>query len=114
MSVPVSYRYRAFLDRVVDGDTVDLHVDLGFRAMMHLRVRVAGIDAPERYSDGGVEAMAWLTGRTVNKPLVLVSQRGDKYGRWLGLIYVGDEEVSVNAQMIEAGQAVAYDGGPRG
>lgn len=113
MSVEPSYRYRAFLDRVVDGDTVDLHVDIGFRAMMHLRIRMAGIDAPERYNEGGIEAMAWLTGRLLNENLVLVSQKGDKYGRWLGLIYVGDEDVSVNAQMIEAGQAVPYDGGPR-
>ncbi len=114
MTLPAeSYRYRARLERVVDGDTVYLTVDLGFRATMSLAIRLAGIDAPERYKDGGPEATAWLRAMLVDRDLLLESAKGDKYGRWLGTIYHVNEPVSINSSMIEAGHATSYGGGLR-
>jgi micrococcal nuclease len=48
MSDLTPFTYRASLDRVIDGDTVDLHIDLGFRLTAHMRIRLTGVDTPER------------------------------------------------------------------
>lgn len=108
-----SYRYRARLDRIVDGDSVYLTVDLGFRASMSLAIRLAGIDALERGTTEGRHASDWLLYLIQDLPLTLVSEKGDKYGRWLGTIYTPDSPDSVNQRMIEAGHATPYNGGAR-
>jgi len=89
------YEYRANVDRWVDGDTVDMVVDLGFRITTHQRFRLLGVDTPERGEVGYLEARQlaegiYPPGSTVvirtEKPLV-----GDKYGRYLVLLpMVGD------------------------
>ncbi len=108
-----AYRYRARLERLVDGDTVYLRVDLGFRVEISVNVRLEGIDAPERFTEAGKEASAWLSERLAGKDLVLMSTRIEKYGRALGVIYVVGTEGNINDRMVAAGHAVYYDGGAR-
>ncbi len=104
------YQYRATVVRVVDGDTVDLAVDLGFRVTFTDRFRLYGIDAPEiRYPtyDAGKAAWLWLTELLPPGTAVTVDtykQATDKYGRWLATLHLG--AVDVNAALVTAGHAV--------
>lgn len=110
------YEYRATVIRVVDGDTVDLRVDLGFDVALNQRYRLSGIDAPERGKAGGTEATAWLTEKLSTRAEIIVKTSKDsreKYGRYLAEIYLLGDATSLNQQMIEAGHARAYDGGKR-
>jgi len=112
---------------VVDGDTIDVTIDLGFDLFKKERVRVAGVDTPEKRTrdleekELGIEATNWLKEKldgaiTGDDDLVirteLVGGMG-KYGRLLGWLYIGDSELSLNEIMIEEGYAWAYDGGTK-
>ena len=119
----------ASVNRVVDGDTIDITINLGFDLSIKQRVRVAGVDTPEkRTSDHevekplGIDATNWLKekledARKENKPLMVRTELGSsatgKYGRLLGWLYVGEQAVSLNEQMIAEGYAWAYDGGTK-
>mgnify|MGYP001567954800 CR=1 FL=1 len=110
------YEYRASVIRVVDGDTVDLRVDLGFGMGLNDRFRLAGIDAPERGKPGGSEATAWLTEKFSTRAEIIIKTRKDsreKYGRYLAEIFVLGDATSLNQQMIEVGHVKAYGGGKR-
>lgn len=102
---------------VVDGDTVDVEIDYGFRIVQSHRVRLAGVDAPEvnRMGPEGENSRDWLRDRLpVGCPIHLVTEKpADKYGRYLAWIVRPTESVSINEQLIKAGHAIAYDGGPR-
>lgn len=111
------YTYNAKVIRVIDGDTVVLNVDLGFRTWHESPFRLFGIDAPEinRVGLEGENARDFLmaalpVGLSVT---VKTEKSADKYGRWLATIWKGELEASINTQMIEAGHAVFYDGGAR-
>jgi micrococcal nuclease len=88
-------RYPATLVRVVDGDTVDLDVDLGFRVWARQRFRLVGINCPEATAPGGSEATAftkaWLAEHV---EIEVESQREDVYARWLGVIWAGEETLN--------------------
>lgn len=114
------YEYRARVASVYDGDTVRLDVDLGFKSwLMNVPFRLAGIDAVELGSERGREARDWLRARLpVGHPVVLITQKDktEKYGRYLAEIYLPespDPVTSLNQQLVDAGYAVPYDGGPR-
>lgn len=101
------YQYRARLERVVDGDTLDLFVDLGFQIWVHQRLRVLGIDAPERFAPGGREATAFLTELIPAGSIVTIDTQktvSDKYGRWLADVTLSDGRV-LSEVMAEAGHA---------
>ena len=122
------YNFRVVeINRVVDGDTIDVTIDLGFDLYKKERVRVAGVDTPEKRTRDleekalGYDATNWLKDAldgaiAGDDDLVirteLVGGVG-KYGRLLGWLYIGDAEVSLNEQMITEGYAWAYDGGPK-
>jgi len=122
------YNFRVIkVNRVVDGDTIDVTIDLGFDLYKKERVRVAGIDTPEKRTRNleekalGIDATNWIKER-LNSAIAgeedlvirteLVGGMG-KYGRLLGWLYIGDAELSVNEQMIAEGYAHAYDGGTK-
>jgi micrococcal nuclease len=115
------------INRVVDGDTIDVTIDLGFDLYKKERVRVAGVDTPEKRTRDldekalGLDATNWMKEQLEgaidgDDDLVirteLVGGMG-KYGRLLGWLYIGDGETSLNEQMIEEGYAWAYDGGTK-
>jgi micrococcal nuclease len=103
------------LVRVVDGDTVDLEVDLGFRIKITERFRLANINAPEMKTPEGPKAKEALT-TILTAPgtsLVIRSMKPigtDLYGRWLAEIYATnkDSTVSVNEHMVKSGFAVPF------
>ena len=115
------------INRVLDGDTIDVTIDLGFDLYKKERVRVAGVDTPEKRTRDleekalGIDATNWLKEKLEgalagDDDLVirteLVGGVG-KYGRLLGWLYLGDGDVSLNEQMITEGYAWAYDGGTK-
>ena len=122
------YNFRVIsIDRVLDGDTIDVTIDLGFDLYKKERVRVAGVDTPEKRTRDleekalGYDATNWLKDKlegaiagddelTVRTELV---GGVGKYGRLLGWLYIGDAELSLNEQMIEEGYAWSYDGGTK-
>jgi len=122
------YNFRVVeINRVVDGDTIDVTIDLGFDLYKKERVRVAGVDTPEKRTKDeeekalGYDATHWLEEKLESAiagedDLVirteLVGGVG-KYGRLLGWLYIGDAEVSLNEQMIAEGYAFPYDGGTK-
>ena len=122
------YNFRVTkINRVVDGDTIDVTIDLGFDLTKKERVRVAGVDTPEKRTRDkeekalGIDATNWL------KEKLQAAVAGDddliirtelvggvgKYGRLLGWLYIGDEHVSINEEMIGEGYAWPYDGGKK-
>ena len=122
------YNFRVTsIDKVLDGDTIDVTIDLGFDLYKKERVRVAGVDTPEKRTrdleekELGIHATNWLKEKldgaiAGDDDLVirteLVGGMG-KYGRLLGWLYIGDAQVSLNEQMITEGYAWAYDGGTK-
>jgi len=106
--------------KIVDGDTVDIIIDLGFSLTKKERVRLAGIDTPEcRTRDldekqMGLEAKAFLTRRLADgepSGLRVKTKKDGKYGRMLGTLFVGSQ--NINQEMIERGYAWKYDGGKK-
>ena len=122
------YNFRVTkINRVVDGDTIDVTIDLGFDLYKKERVRIAGVDTPEKRTRNleekalGIDATGWLKAKleeTIKgdeELLIRTELKGGvgKYGRLLGWLYVGDSDVSLNEQMITEGYAHAYDGGTK-
>ena len=108
------------ITKVIDGDTVDVVIDLGFNLSKKERVRLAGIDTPEsRTRDTeekvfGLEAKAYLKTRLENcEKLIVKTEKDGKYGRMLGWFYSYEEETSINIEMVEKGYAWEYDGGKK-
>ncbi|MFN7584230.1 MAG: thermonuclease family protein [bacterium] len=115
------YEYRVKkITGVVDGDTIDVDIDLGFNVSFSQRVRLAGIDTPEsRTSDKfektlGLESKEYLKSKLKDAKLVVIKTEkpdsSEKYGRILGWLYVDGDTVSVNDHMIEDGYAWGYLG----
>lgn len=111
------YEYRAKLIKVIDGDTVDLDIDLGFNVHINpMRFRLAGLNAPEKNSKNVAEraaaatASATLEALLKDSPLVVKTEKDsqEKYGRYLANIWVGT--LCVNVEMIRLGHATAYNG----
>ena len=114
------YEYKCKLVRVVDGDTIDVDIDLGFGVwMQNQRIRMYGIDTPESRTSDPVEklygkaATAFLEKGTNSGKLVLKTFKDDrgKFGRILGEIwYDGDNMYNINQMLIDNHHAVAYHG----
>ena len=112
---------------MLDGDTIDVLIDLGFDLSKKERVRIAGVDTPEKRTrdleekELGIDATNWLKDKLEgaidgDDDLIirteLVGGVG-KYGRLLGWLYIGDSTVSLNEDMITEGYAWPYDGGTK-
>ena len=122
------YNFRVTeINRVLDGDTIDVTIDLGFALYSKERVRVAGVDTPEKRTRDleekalGLDATAWIKDKLegaingadeLSIRTELVGGVG-KYGRLLGWLYIGDSDLSLNEQMITEVYAWAYDGGTK-
>ena len=111
------YTYKAKLDRVIDGDTVDANIDLGFDITIHKRIRLAGIDTPESRTRDleekarGLEAKAKLIELLGNGNFILESKEVGKYGRVLGTLYI--DSLNINNTLVKEGFAVEYNGGTK-
>ena len=121
------YIYRAKLERVVDGDTVDALIDLGFDTWVKKRIRYAGIDTWESRTRDLNEKKMGLAAKARNKELLekisskpgyfrLKSHGVGKYGRVLAEIFIQDEDendINVNQLLIMEGHAYIYEGGKK-
>ena len=122
------YNFRVTeINKVVDGDTIDVTIDLGFDLYKKERVRIAGVDTPEKRTrdleekELGLDATNWMKENLEgaidgdDELTIRTELKGGvgKYGRLLGWLYVGDEEISLNELMIQEGYAWAYDGGTK-
>jgi micrococcal nuclease len=113
--------------KVLDGDTIDVLIDLGFDLYKKERVRIAGVDTPEKRTKDleekalGLDATYWMKKHLEDtiagdeELTIRTELKGGvgKYGRLLGWLYIGDADVSLNEQMITEGYAWAYDGGTK-
>lgn len=107
----VSFDYRATITNVVDGDTLDVVVDLGFRITIEQRVRLYGINTPERGQPGYDRAKLALAAFVGRDAKLRTIKPNDKYGRWLAEVYVDDESLAV--RLLDMGLGVPYFGGAR-
>ena len=118
------YTYRVkSVNRIVDGDTIDVTIDLGFSIHINQRVRVAGIDSPEKRTRDaaekalGIDATEWMTKHLEDASDLIIKTAVEgsmgKYGRVLGWLFIGNSEVSLNEKMIAEGFAWRYDGGTK-
>ena len=122
------YNFRVTeINKVVDGDTIDVTIDQGFDLYKKERVRRAGVDTPEKRTRDleekalGLDATEWMKKNLEgaidgdDELTIRTELKGGvgKYGRLLGWLYVGDEEISLNELMIQEGYAWAYDGGTK-
>jgi micrococcal nuclease len=112
------YTYNASLIEVVDGDTVKLDIDLGFTVHVKVKVRLRGINAPEKRGEtkaAGLEAKEALKTLLENKPIRLTSHKApvtESFGRWLGTLSVPVDAtgqfININQWLIDNGYAVPF------
>ena len=121
------YIYRGKLERVVDGDTIDALIDVGFDIWIKKRIRYSGIDTWESRTRDLEEKAKGLEAKARNKELLMeVSSKSGyfrlkshgvgKYGRVLGEIYIQDSNkntICINNQLINEGHAYIYEGGKK-
>lgn len=112
------YVYAASLVRVIDGDTIEVDIDLGFFTHVTTRLRLLGVDTPELIGPDRARALivkSVLTGMLSNRPLKLRTVKSDKYGRFLADVWVEHETdvTHVNQWLIDSGYGIAYVGGPK-
>jgi micrococcal nuclease len=115
--------YKVKVTEVVDGDTLDVVIDLGFDIFTNKRIRLSGIDCPESRTIDfhekklGLEAKEYLKHLLGNSANVVVkvipSDTFEKYGRVLGQVYVDSSAISVNDLLVSRGYAWSYDGGAK-
>ena len=99
----------AFVDNVVDGDTVDILADLGFSVTTKIRFRLANINCPERGTDQWQEAKDFTTAALLHKAVIVRSTKLDKYGRYLAEVWTKDMlSDSINVQLLQHGLAVPF------
>jgi micrococcal nuclease len=120
---PYIYRIKS-VTKVVDGDTIDADIDLGFDISLTKRIRLAGIDTPESRTTNlkekalGLESKEWIKKALEGaKDIIIKTEKPDsteKYGRIIGHLFINGQEISLNNQMIEEGYALPYDGGTKG
>jgi micrococcal nuclease len=108
------------VENVVDGDTIDVLIDLGFDILFQSRVRLAGIDTPESRTKDlkekslGLESKEYLKKALKDAKSVIIKTEkmdsSEKYGRILGWVYINGDTISLNDKMINDGYAWGYLG----
>lgn len=116
-AAPAIWAYRARVERVIDGDTIDLTIDAGFRSTREERVRLLGVNTPEvrgATRQAGVAARTfvedWLS-RVADGdewPLIVQTHKGDAFGRYLGRIWRRHDGACLNDTLLMAGHAVPF------
>ena len=115
------YEYKAFIGRVIDGDTVEAEIDLGFTVKVTVRLRLLGIDAPERkgatlaagnasrdFLKDLVEGKLTTLKSSVVKTRSGLEREAKTFDRYVAELFLPGDPVSANQKMLDAGQAVVY------
>jgi len=111
------YHYKAKAERVIDGDTLDVNIDLGFKITTVQRIRLAGINTPETYNvkkdteeyQKGIAAKQYLEQRLAannNQILIETEKVTEKYGRYIGTMWFHNSTISLNDELVEKRFAV--------
>ena len=93
------------IEKIVDGDTVDVIADLGFHVSTKVRIRLAYINAPEMSDAAGLEAKSTLSGLCLGADVSLTCHGKDRYGRWIGTLERKTDHLILNDEMIRLGMA---------
>jgi len=109
------FKYKSICIKVIDGDTIDAFVDLGFNVWIEKRIRLFGIDTPETRTKDLLEKQKGIAAKDFlkealknnNYEFILVSHGVGKYGRCLGELFVDD--ISINQLLLKEGHATKYD-----
>ena len=114
--IPSPWTYLVRSCRVIDGDTIEATLDLGFHCTFDVSMRLDGINAAEHGTPAGLSATAFLASLAAGAHQILVTTRkeaaGDKYGRILAVLWI--DSVNVNDELVARGHAVPYTGhGPK-
>ncbi len=107
----IEFCYRGKVVNVIDGDTIDVQLNRGFDDFTVKRFRLSGINAPEMKDvPKGEEAKNTLSSMILNKPVIVKTKKDqtDRYGRFLGTIYLYEGQINVNEQMVKIGKATIY------
>jgi micrococcal nuclease len=109
------YEYSCTVQRVVDGDTLHLNVDLGCDVSIHMTARLAHVNAPEMNTPQGPVAKAfveaWIVQHGPKFIVETIKDHKEKYGRYLVvLVELGPDEMTLNNSLIDEGLAVRYEG----
>lgn len=108
------WQYRGEILRVVDGDTLDVRIDCGFHISTTQRLRLLGVDTPERSDPGWAEATAFTAAYCpVGRKVIIETEKSDSFGRYLAKVTPVDEQDgvasgSVNDALLSSGHAVPY------
>lgn len=110
------YQYKVKkINKIIDGDTLDLEIDLGFSITITQRIRLKGINAAETRTlneiekKKGFEAKEWLEKElSVDKEWIIETTKEDKYGRMLGTLYAKGNSISINQKMLIESIAKPY------
>lgn len=105
------FTYRAKVYNIVDGDTIDVEIDLGFKIYTKQRIRLNRIDTPERGENGFKEATNRLKELILDKEVTLITTKISKWGYYLGDIYLDDQDI--NQIMLTENLAKPYSGGTK-
>ena len=111
------YHYKAKVERIVDGDTIDVVIDLGFKITTFQRIRLAKINTPETFNvkKDSEEYLKGLTSKQYveqriaanNNEIELETEKvTEKYGRYIGTIWLADSKISLNDELVEKGLAL--------
>ncbi len=110
------YQYKARIDRIVDGDTIDIVIDLGFKITTNQRIRLKGINTPETYNvkrdseeyKNGLIAKEFVIQRITDNSFEAVidtDKDTGKYGRYIATVWLADSGISLNDELVEKGYA---------
>lgn len=102
------YQYAGTVYNVVDGDTIDVEIDLGFKISTRQRLRLNGLDTPERGQPGFKEAKDWLTEKLLNQKVTINTTKVSKFGYYLAEITLG--QTSINESLLDLKLAKIYHG----
>ncbi len=106
------FEYLAKVERVVDGDTIDIAIDLGFSLHYKTRVRLSGIDTAEKNTALGKKTKEFVKFALEGYVMRIQTTKPDKYGRILGEVFLADG-TNFNKSLVSQGLAKSYDGGTK-
>lgn len=105
------YEYHAVVTNVVDGDTIDVILDLGFKITVSQRLRLARIDTPERGQSGYAEAREFVQALVQNRDVEIRTHKVSKWGYYLADVSIDGNDVA--STLLAAGLAKEYNGGKK-
>lgn len=97
------YYYKAHINRVIDGDTVEAVIDVGFKISIRDNLRLSRINAPETSTDTGRRSKEFVTTLLTNKDVIINTIKREKYGRLLAEIYM--DGLNINDEIVKLGYA---------